>query len=295
MTAMTDFINWKKTIGIAVEMVDVATLGNAAAIKTYIANYYNTHNLAYVLLVGDAAQVPSSYSGGDSDNNYTYIVGGDHYPDIFIGRFSAENVAHVQTQVQRTIEYEQTPYTGVDWYTKCIGIASMRGREMTTSTIINMSEICRLISTIIHTLINMNCLMAVRAEMMQQGIRHRQWLQLTLTAAQTLILYTGHGSDVSWGSSGFSSTNVAALTNTQKFHFIWSVACVNGNFVSTTCFAEAWMRSTSGGQPIGAIATLMSTINQSWRSTIGRTSKKWWTFWLKAILQILKGHSAAYR
>ena len=75
MSAMTDLVNWKKTIGIPVEIVDVATIGNAAAIKTYIANYYNTHNLAYVLLVGDAAQVPTSYASGDSDNNYTYIVG----------------------------------------------------------------------------------------------------------------------------------------------------------------------------------------------------------------------------
>ena len=29
--------------------------------------------------------------------------------------------------VQRTIEYEQTPSTGYDWYTKCIGIASSEG------------------------------------------------------------------------------------------------------------------------------------------------------------------------
>ena len=55
------------------------------------------------------------------------LLDSDHYPDIFIGRFSAETVAHVQTQVLRTIQYEQTPYTGVDWYTKCIGIASDQG------------------------------------------------------------------------------------------------------------------------------------------------------------------------
>ncbi|MEZ5083529.1 MAG: C25 family peptidase C-terminal domain-containing protein, partial [Bacteroidales bacterium] len=65
-------------------------------------------------------------------------------------------------------------------------------------------------------------------------------------------------------SSGFSSTNVNALTNNDKLPFIWSVACVNGNFVGTTCFAEAWLRATNGGEPSGAVATLMSTINQSW-------------------------------
>ena len=264
MSAMTDLVNWKKTIGIPVEMVDVATIGNAAAIKTYIANYYNTHNLAYVLLVGDAAQVPSSYSSGDSDNNYTYIVGGDHYPDIFIGRFSAENVAHVQTQVQRTIEYEQTPYTGVDWYTKCIGIASDQGpgddSEYDYQHIRNMqTDLDNYTYSYKYELFD-----GSQGGNDAAGNPTPAMVAANINSGSSIILYTGHGSDVSWGSSGFSSTNVAALTNTQKLPFIWSVACVNGNFVSTTCFAEAWMRSTYSSQPIGAIATLMSTINQSW-------------------------------
>jgi gingipain R len=54
------------------------------------------------------------------------------------------------------------------------------------------------------------------------------------------------------------------LTNNGMLPFILSVACVNGNFVSFTCFAEAWLRATFNGQPSGAIATLMSTINQYW-------------------------------
>ncbi|MEZ5198256.1 MAG: C25 family cysteine peptidase [Bacteroidales bacterium] len=85
-----------------------------------------------------------------------------------------------------------------------------------------------------------------------------------INSGASLILYTGHGSNTSWSSSGFSSTNVNTLTNNGKLPFIWSVACVNGNFVGTTCFAEAWLRATNNNEPSGAIATLMSTINQSW-------------------------------
>jgi len=264
MPAMTDLVNWKKTIGIPVEMVDVATIGNASAIKTYIANYFNTHNLAYVLLVGDAAQVPTSYASGDSDNNYTYIVGSDHYPDIFIGRFSAESVAHVQTQVQRTIEYEQTPYTGVDWYTKCMGIASAEGpgddSEYDYQHVRNMqTDLDNYTYSYKYELFD-----GSQGGNDATGNPTPAMVAANINSGSSIILYTGHGSNTSWSSSGFSNTNVAALTNTQKLPFIWSVACVNGNFVSTTCFAEAWMRSTYNNQPIGAIATLMSTINQSW-------------------------------
>jgi gingipain R len=46
--------------------------------------------------------------------------------------------------------------------------------------------------------------------------------------------------------------------------FIWSVACVNGDFVSGTCLAEAFTRAGTPAKPTGALATLMSTINQSW-------------------------------
>jgi agmatine/peptidylarginine deiminase len=44
--------------------------------------------------------------------------------------------------------------------------------------------------------------------------------------------------------------------------FIMDVACVNGNFVSLTCFAEAWLRNANGG----AVAMYASSINQSWNS-----------------------------
>jgi PKD repeat protein len=82
----------------------------------------------------------------------------------------------------------------------------------------------------------------------------------------SLILYCGHGSMTSWGTTGFSNSNVNTLTNQGKLPFIWSVACVNGEFNAGTCFAEAWLRASQGGQPTGAIAFFGSTINQSWNS-----------------------------
>lgn len=264
MADMQPFVDWKKTIGRQVEMVNVSTIGNSSAIKTYIANYYNSHDLAYVLLVGDAAQVPTSYASGDSDNNYAYIVGSDHYPDIFIGRFSAENATHVQTQVQRTIGYEQNPYTGYDWYTKNIGIASSQGpgddNEYDYQHVRNMQTDLMAYG---HTW-NYELFDGSQGGHDAAGNPTPTMVAADINTGGSIILYCGHGSTTSWGTSGFSNTNVAALSNMNMLPFIWSVACVNGNFVGSTCFAEAWLRSTNGGQPIGAVATLMSTINQSW-------------------------------
>ncbi|HET7818497.1 MAG TPA: C25 family cysteine peptidase, partial [Bacteroidia bacterium] len=76
----------------------------------------------------------------------------------------------------------------------------------------------------------------------------------------SLINYCGHGANNQFVTSGFSTSNVNSLTNGDKLPFIFSVACVNGEFHTTTCFAEAWLRKVNGG----AVATIMSTINQPW-------------------------------
>lgn len=265
MDEMQPFIDWKTLMGRPVEMVDVAEIGNSAAIKSYVADYYNTTGLTYLLLVGDAPQVPTSYASGDSDNDYGYIVGNDHYPDVFVGRFSAENTDQVVTQVTRSVDYEKFPEVDPDWYTRNMGIASSQGpgddNEMDYQHVRNMQTDL------------MNYTYDYNAELFDgsqggndaPGNPNPSMVADEINTGVSVILYTGHGSTTSWSTSGFSNNDINnLLTNTGKLPFIWSVACVNGNFKNSFCFAEAWMRATHNGEPKGAISTLMSTINQSW-------------------------------
>jgi hypothetical protein len=90
-------------------------------------------------------------------------------------------------------------------------------------------------------------------------------LKTSINSGLGLINYTGHGSSEEFVTTGFNNNDVDALTNTEVFPFIFSVACVNGEFMNTTCFAEKWLRARDAdNNPTGAIATVMSTINQSW-------------------------------
>jgi len=263
---MQEFVNWKNSSGIPTEIVNVSSIGStSAAIKAYVANYYNTNGLTFLLLVGDAAQVPPSSIGSVvSDNDYGYIAGSDHYPDIFVGRFSAETNAHVQTQVQRTLDYEKEPGTVSGSFGRSMCIASDQGpgddgeydwqhqRNIRTDY--------------------MGFTYSYGAELYDgsqggqdaTGNPNSTMVSNEINTGIGIISYTGHGSNTSWGTTGFNNTGVIGLTNNDKLPFILSVACVNGNFVSLTCFAEAWLRATYNGQPSGAIATIMSTINQSW-------------------------------
>lgn len=271
MGAMEPYVSWKRAEGYHTEMISKDSVGNTAAqIKSFIANYYNTKGLTHVLLVGDGAQVPTNTGGslgGPSDNAYGYTVGTDHYSDVFIGRFSAENLAQVQTQVQRTLEYEQNPqFLTDDWYTSVIGIGSDQGpgddNEMDYQHIRNQQT-----QLLAYTYtVNEEIFDGSQGGDDAPGNPTPPLVATDVNNGASLILYTGHGSNTSWGTSGFSNNNVNQLTNVGKLPFIWSVACVNGNFTTGTCFAEAWMRASQGGQPTGAIAFLGSTINQSWNS-----------------------------
>jgi len=130
ISTMQIYANWKIQKGIPTQIVDVATIGNnATSIKNYIQNYYNTHpDLAFVQIAGDAAQVATlSSGGGGADPMYALVAGNDSYPDIFIGRFSAETTTQLLTQVERTLNYERDLNSSATYLTKATGIASAEG------------------------------------------------------------------------------------------------------------------------------------------------------------------------
>ncbi len=254
-------VDHKIARGISTTAVGVSTIGNnSTAIKSYIQSLYNTTNLSFVLLVGDAAQVapPISYSGA-ADPLYAMLAGGDNYPEIMVGRFSAENAAQVDTQVLRTIEYETMPATSQDWFMRGVGIASAEGAGIGDDGESDQQH-------------QEN----IRADLLAYGFTvidqiYDAWgasaSQVTsaVNAGRGMINYTGHGSITAWGTTGFSVSNVNALVNDNMLPVVCSVACNNGEFDGyTTCFAEAWLRATNGSEPTGAIGFYGSSVLQDW-------------------------------
>jgi len=263
MDEMQTFVDWKNYKGIPTEMVDVAELGSVDGMDQFIENKYFEDGIAYVLLVGDIAQIEtirrSDGAGGNSpsDNSLTFIVGNDAYPDLIIGRFSAENGTHVTTMVDRTIAYEMEPDPTADWYKKGSGFASNQGPgddgEYDNEHLDNIRD-----QLLAYTYIEVDQIYDPSGTVAEG--------EAALNEGRSIINYTGHGSNGSWGNGcPMNQTNVNGLTNMGMYPFIWSVACVNGEFHIGTCFAETWLRATdSDGTPTGAIATLMSTVNQAW-------------------------------
>lgn len=259
LTQIADYVNWKKQKGIDTELVDWSTICTTAAqLQTYIQNRYISDNtITYVQLVGDAGQIPTlsiTYSGstGGSDPTFALVAGSDNYPDIFIGRFSAETSAQLTAQINKTVAYERDLTTSASWLTQAMGISDQ------ASTLGDDNE------TDIQHMNN------IRTKLLNHGYSSVDQIYEPSASAATVttnvnagrgfINYVGHGANTYWVTTGFSNSNIDVLSNGNKTPFIMDVACVNGNFTVTTCFAEAWLRKANGG----AVAMYASSINQSW-------------------------------
>ncbi len=259
---MQPLIDWKNQMGVKATLVTKSEVGSTyQAFQTYIQNFYNSHDLAFVLLVGDNAQIPSPSNGGaPADPVYALVAGGDSYPDLFIGRLSAENTDQVNLQVQKFVEYEKLPQADVGWYRRGIGIGSGEGAgigddgEADWQHMENIrTDLLGFTYTGVDTIYDHYPYQAT-AQMVMNAVN----------AGRSIIDYCGHGSVTSWSTTGFSNSHVAQLVNYNKLPWIVSVACVNGAFQSGTCFAEAWLRAVKDGEPTGAVAMYASTVNMSW-------------------------------
>jgi len=269
---MQPFVEWKRQSGIPATLVNMSTVGSTHTdVKNYTQNFYDspTNNLTYLLLVGDAEQVPTyvkDFGGGDvggTDPTYGQLAGSDRYPEVIVGRFSGNTTDHIETMVTRVINYEKTPPATGGWYTRACGIASDEG---------DGSGLNGWRDRVYMEHIRTN-LLAYNYTQVAQAYDYNLSGGSYATTAQArdpinqgcaLVNYAGHGDVTEWDTSDFYNSTVGSLTNTHALPFIFNVSCLTGNFPGQTCFGEAWMRATHNGQPAGAIAIQASTINQPW-------------------------------
>ena len=260
MDEMEPFVLWKNRKGIPTEMINVSDIGgNSSSIESFVDNYYYTNGLTFLLLVGDANQVPTpSVSGSGSDPSYGFIEGNDSYSEIFVGRFSANSPAELITQVERTIDYEQNPQPSAEWYHSAFSAGSNQGPGwggLTDDVFLDTIIEPMLLD---YTYTNHLGIYDPNSSV-QGGID-------AINNGVSIINYTGHGWQQGWGNgSQIEVSDVNNLNNMGKLPFVITVGCNVGEFNTVTnSFGESWLRATNNGQAVGGIGHFGSTISQSW-------------------------------
>jgi len=277
------FVKWKEMKGIKTWLVNTDTiLGgvNSNTIKNLANYYYQSKQIAYMLIVGDDANIPPMMPNGlnppdfsgPSDIAYAYINNGDHYPEFVVGRFSGESVHDIRTQVERTLQYEKTPNTSGTWMSSQMGVASSQGtgddnqydfehiHDIVDSNknqytfLTNIEEYDDTAGTTIGSLLGTDLIGDPDIAQFKNGVN----------AGVSLINYCGHGNPDGINTTSFNTTAISLLNNYNKLPFMLVVGCSPGTFNGYTCFAESLQRSQTGSVAFGTISSFMATIEQYW-------------------------------
>ena len=267
---MQEYVDWKTLQGIPTEIVNVSTIGDADDIKLFIKEYYFDFDLSFVLLVGDSEQVPTNIIGGGaaSDNKYAYIVGDDHYPEVLIGRFSAQNNTQIQTIINRSIKYEKNPKMDVDWFNVSTGIASNDPRigDDDEYDWQHMRNIRNKLMNYTYFRID-EFYDGSQGGEDESGDPTEEMVINAFNEGRSIINYCGHGNPAKWFTTDFSVSDINDLENDNMLPFVVCVACRNGQFQDyDDSFCEALLRATNDntGEPTGAIAVTGSSKDMLW-------------------------------
>ncbi len=238
---LAPFVQWKKQMGYNVVTTPISDIGTTAtAITDAVRNAYTTWAKApdFVLLVGDAEQIPSnSTSEHYTDLYYFTVDGDDYYPDILYGRFSCATSEQVRAVVQKCLTHEKFQFTDASFLTKPVFLACGTDGdwELAEGT---------------HRYVFTTWLTAPRFEpesLWAMSGASGADVTTAVNAGAFLVNYSGHGGTTGWGNPSYSNSDVAALTNQGKYPLVISNACQTGTFVEPECFAEAWQRADNKG------------------------------------------------
>ncbi len=273
LSNMESFVNWKIKKGIPTEMVAISEVGNSESqIMSYVQDYYNNNpELTFLLLVGDHGQINTYNAGWTgqetkwSDAQYGLLSGNDHYPEIFVGRFSANNASELQTMLDRNNEYEISPING-DWYLKAIGLGSDEGAGYGDDGEADWQHLRNIRTALLNYGFTdvYEFYDGSHGGNDDGGSPNSSEISAKINEGVTLFNYTGHGAQNVCVTGNFSSNHINAATNNGKYPYVVSVACNNGTFSSGTCISEVWQRAENTDGPTGAIMAAGSSILMSW-------------------------------
>ncbi len=260
---ITPFYDWKVEKGLVTLTAEYPTEtgSGSSSIKSYIQNLYDSpEGLTFIILVGEAGQIPTmsgTLEGAPSDPCYVKLAGSDAYPDAFISRISPSSASNLDYILYKFIKYEKYPDTGPDagWYLKGTGVAS----DQDGGTGLYDWERMNLL----RDMLMQNLFFTSVDQIYDPGATASQ-VTAAVNDGRSIVNYIGHGSGTSWSTTGYSVSNIAALSNQYKNPFVLDVSCMNGDFTLNECMEEAWIREGSLANPKGAIGAFGASTNASW-------------------------------
>ena len=253
---LADFVTWKKRKGFIVTEAYTDVIGSSLQdIKTYIEGLYNSgtpENPApsFVLFVGDIAQIPAWDNGnGVTDRNYVEYTG-DLFPEIYYGRFSAENADQLQPFIDKSLmveQYTMAQATYLDTVVMIAGVDGSHGNDWGNGQI-NYGTINYFNED--HDIYSHTYLYPASGSSSSAIIQN-------ISDGVAFANYTAHCSPNGWGDPSFSISDISSLQNDGKYGLLIGNCCSSSEY-QTNCFGEEIVRAANKGA-VGYIGGSNST------------------------------------
>ncbi|MDY0075973.1 MAG: C25 family cysteine peptidase [Bacteroidales bacterium] len=257
-TDLAPFIAWKTKKGFKVITAYTDVIGTSySAIQSWIHEQYNSGTPddpapSFVLLVGDTPQVPAIQGSSSQKMTDLYYasVDGDYFPEMYYGRFSARTSAQLLPYIEKTLYYEQYQFEDASYLDDVTLIAGSDGTwnprlgqptvHYGTQNYFNAA----------HGFVNINTYLTSPYSGCYSPER----------IAVSMINYTAHCSETSWGDPNLSQSAVNNFSNLNKYPLAVGNCCLAADFGYPECIGETWMRAPNKG----AVAYIGSSPSSYW-------------------------------
>ena len=280
--SLDTFVQWKKRKGFLTDIVytDNAAVGTTTStIQAYLQSQYTNATAAnpaptFVLLVGDVAQIPAFNGTAYADPHVTDLyystwTSGDNVPDCHYGRFSAQNVEQLLPQIQETLMYEQYTFADPSFLDRAVLIAGIDSYGHGTShgdptmdyAVTNYVNGAHGFSNVYYFKNNYNNAPSgvTNVTVSSNGSSNLSTIRSRINQGAGFINYTAHGSSSGWADPSFETSQVASMSNSQKFGLMIGNCCQTSMFGESECFAEALLRKGNFCGAVGYIGGSEST------------------------------------
>jgi hypothetical protein len=247
--ALQPFIRWKTKRGFNV----ISTYTNNPevgktnqSIKAYLQNLYLSATSSdpaptFVLFVGDVDQIPSYNCGSHVSDLYYCEYTGDYLPEVYYGRFSANTVAELLPQINKTLEYEQYLMPDPSFLGEVVLAAGADeshqvrwgNGQINYATQNYFNEAHGLFA---HTYLQPEPSVG----------NYSQYIQANINHGVSYANYTAHGDEEGWANPLFTISDIAKLQNAGKYGLIVGNSCQTNAF-NLNSFGEALVRAENKG------------------------------------------------
>jgi len=246
---LQNFISFKKSKGLDVELDISSALIGVDAVKNILINKFQNNGLTYIILVGDIEDVPSPYYlGAPSDPSYALLEGDDYIGDALVSRISVKSTLELKNIINKLIFYEKGNFINTEWISKAIvvGTHEFNGINHTSGIVNAMREQSGYFNKVIQILETDNN-------------PHTTLMEAIENEGANMIVYNSHGSPDGFGSIVLNNSHISTLnTFGNSFPFIHGAGCSTGSFQWSEgdCFAEVILKTGTIEKPSGPVAML---------------------------------------